>query len=37
MPGLFDVSHMGQAAVAGSDHATAARALEALIPADGST
>ncbi len=32
--GLFDVSHMGQAFVVGSDHATAARALEALVPAD---
>jgi aminomethyltransferase len=32
--GLFDVSHMGQAALIGPDHATAARALEALVPAD---
>jgi aminomethyltransferase len=32
--GLFDVSHMGQAALGGPDHETAARALEALIPAD---
>jgi len=32
--GLFDVSHMGQAALGGPDHATTARALEALIPAD---
>src|SRR5215210_7129718 len=32
--GLFDVSHMGQAAVVGPDHATTARALEALVPAD---
>jgi aminomethyltransferase len=32
--GLFDVSHMGQAFVIGSDHATAARALETLVPAD---
>lgn len=32
--GLFDVSHMGQAALAGPDHETTARALEALIPAD---
>ena len=32
--GLFDVSHMGQAFVVGPDHATAARALEALMPAD---
>ena len=32
--GLFDVSHMGQAALGGSDHETAARALEALVPAD---
>src|SRR5919201_471314 len=32
--GLFDVSHMGQAALSGRDHATAAGALEALAPAD---
>jgi len=32
--GLFDVSHMGQAFLVGPDHATAARALEALVPAD---
>ncbi|TCR61078.1 glycine cleavage system aminomethyltransferase GcvT [Bosea sp. BK604] len=32
--GLFDVSHMGQAFLIGSDHETTARALEALIPAD---
>jgi aminomethyltransferase len=32
--GLFDVSHMGQAFVVGADHATAARAMEALVPAD---
>ncbi|NBJ11300.1 glycine cleavage system aminomethyltransferase GcvT [Microvirga arsenatis] len=32
--GLFDVSHMGQAALGGPDHETTARALEALIPAD---
>ena len=32
--GLFDVSHMGQAALVGPDHATTARALEALVPAD---
>jgi aminomethyltransferase len=32
--GLFDVSHMGQAAVSGPDHEAAARALEALVPAD---
>ena len=32
--GLFDVSHMGQAFLVGSDHATTARALEALVPAD---
>jgi aminomethyltransferase len=32
--GLFDVSHMGQAFLTGPDHATTARALEALIPAD---
>ncbi|HRK23880.1 MAG TPA: glycine cleavage system aminomethyltransferase GcvT, partial [Beijerinckiaceae bacterium] len=32
--GLFDVSHMGQAFLLGPDHATVARALEALCPAD---
>ncbi len=32
--GLFDVSHMGQAALAGPDHATTAAALEALTPGD---
>jgi aminomethyltransferase len=32
--GLFDVSHMGQAALGGPDHETTARALEGLIPAD---
>ncbi|MBV8662226.1 MAG: glycine cleavage system aminomethyltransferase GcvT [Hyphomicrobiales bacterium] len=32
--GLFDVSHMGQARLDGPDHATVARALEALCPAD---
>jgi aminomethyltransferase len=32
--GLFDVSHMGQAILAGPDHETVARALEALVPAD---
>jgi aminomethyltransferase len=32
--GLFDVSHMGQAFLVGGDHATAARALETLVPAD---
>lgn len=32
--GLFDVSHMGQAFLLGPDHATTARALEALVPAD---
>jgi aminomethyltransferase len=32
--GLFDVSHMGQAFLAGSDHETVARALETLVPAD---
>ncbi|WP_454915499.1 glycine cleavage system aminomethyltransferase GcvT [Xanthobacter sediminis] len=32
--GLFDVSHMGQAVLEGPDHAAAARALEALVPAD---
>ena len=32
--GLFDVSHMGQAWLKGPDHATTAKALEALVPAD---
>ncbi|MCJ2007819.1 glycine cleavage system aminomethyltransferase GcvT [Methylobacterium sp. J-092] len=32
--GLFDVSHMGQIALAADDPAEVARALEALIPAD---
>ena len=32
--GLFDVSHMGQIALSADDPAEAARALEALIPAD---
>lgn len=32
--GLFDVSHMGQAMLEGPDHATAAAAFEALVPAD---
>ncbi|RTL72673.1 MAG: glycine cleavage system aminomethyltransferase GcvT [Hyphomicrobiales bacterium] len=32
--GLFDVSHMGQAMLEGPDHATVAKALEALVPAD---
>jgi aminomethyltransferase len=32
--GLFDVSHMGQAFLVGADHASAARALETLVPAD---
>jgi aminomethyltransferase len=32
--GLFDVSHMGQACLAGPDHETVALALEALTPAD---
>ncbi len=32
--GLFDVSHMGQAFLVGPDHATTARALEALTPGD---
>ncbi len=32
--GLFDVSHMGQAVVAGPDHETAARALETLVPGE---
>jgi len=31
--GLFDVSHMGQAFIVGSDHAASAGALEALMPA----
>src|SRR3954468_20079160 len=32
--GLFDVSHMGQAALIGPDHETTARFLETLVPAD---
>jgi aminomethyltransferase len=32
--GVFDVSHMGQAALSGPDHDTVARALEALVPCD---
>ena len=32
--GLFDVSHMGQACLVGSDHETTARALETLTPGD---
>ncbi|MFC6049684.1 glycine cleavage system aminomethyltransferase GcvT, partial [Methylobacterium hispanicum] len=32
--GLFDVSHMGQVALRAGDVAEAARALEALVPAD---
>jgi glycine cleavage system T protein (aminomethyltransferase) len=32
--GLFDVSHMGQAMLAGPDHDTTALALETLVPAD---
>jgi aminomethyltransferase len=32
--GLFDVSHMGQVIIKGQDYATAATALEALIPVD---
>jgi aminomethyltransferase len=32
--GLFDVSHMGQARLAGPDFETAAAALEALVPGD---
>lgn len=32
--GLFDVSHMGQAALAAPDFETAARALEKLVPGD---
>lgn len=32
--GLFDVSHMGQGALIGPDHATTAAALEPLVPSD---
>lgn len=32
--GLFDVSHMGQAVLAGSGHEAVARALEALVPGE---
>src|SRR5918995_1872900 len=32
--GLFDVSHMGQAALIGPDHETTAKALETFVPAD---
>ena len=32
--GLFDVAHMGLCFLQGPDHATVARALEALVPAD---
>ncbi|TVR08736.1 MAG: glycine cleavage system aminomethyltransferase GcvT [Salinarimonadaceae bacterium] len=32
--GLFDVSHMGQAWIVGTDFETTARALETLVPAD---
>ena len=32
--GLFDVSHMGQRFLVGRDHATAARALEAVTPGE---
>ena len=32
--GLFDVSHMGQCAIAGSDFAATARFMETLVPAD---
>jgi aminomethyltransferase len=32
--GLFDVSHMGQAVLAGPDHETTAAALEALVPGE---
>lgn len=32
--GLFDVSHMGQVIITGDDYASAALALEALIPID---
>ena len=33
-PGLFDVSHMGQALLEGADHASVAAFLETLCPAD---
>jgi aminomethyltransferase len=32
--GLFDVAHMGQGFIAAADHAQAAAAIEALVPAD---
>ncbi|GJL93990.1 MAG: aminomethyltransferase [Hyphococcus sp.] len=32
--GLFDVSHMGQASLVGSDHETTASALETLVPGE---
>jgi aminomethyltransferase len=32
--GLFDVSHMGQATLAGTDHPSVAKALEKLVPGD---
>lgn len=32
--GLFDVSHMGQAYLVGSDHASVCAAIEALVPGD---
>ena len=32
--GLFDVSHMGQAAIVADDHETAASALETLVPGE---
>jgi aminomethyltransferase len=32
--GLFDVSHMGQCLIVGSDFETVARAMETLVPAD---
>ncbi|MEE2693014.1 MAG: glycine cleavage system aminomethyltransferase GcvT [Pseudomonadota bacterium] len=32
--GLFDVSHMGQAAIVANDHEAAARALETLVPGE---
>jgi aminomethyltransferase len=32
--GLFDVSHMGQAALVGPDHETTSKSLEALVPGD---
>jgi aminomethyltransferase len=32
--GLFDVSHMGQATLIGTDHSSVAKALEKLVPGD---